>query len=361
MPGLTAFVYHEDYLKYQFGPKHPFQPIREKLTLELLKSLGAFDGRGKLFKPLPAREEDLLLAHTEDYVDFVKRMSRLGIGYLEFPDTPTSPGIYDGALSVVGGSLCASDLVMRGEVAHAFNPGGGLHHAKPRAAAGFCVFNDIVITVRHLQRKYGIKRIAILDVDGHHGDGTQLMLYREPILKIDFHRYGEFFYPGTGNVDEIGDDGGRGYSVNIPLPFGTTDRAFLYAFNEVALPLLRSYKPEVIIQQFGVDGHVGDPLVGLALTTRAYETIASTIHKISHELSDGRLIILGGGGYDPPSVARCWAVMFMAVSEAVPQDREMYSKIFDSHEPEESPLTFESVKATVKRIKELVFPIHGIA
>ncbi|MBS7610095.1 acetoin utilization protein AcuC [Candidatus Bathyarchaeota archaeon] len=360
MPGVTAFVYHDDYQKYQFGPNHPFQPIRERLTLDLLKSLGAFNGKAKLFEPRPAREEDLLLAHKEEYVSFVKRMSRLGLGYLEFPDTPVSLGIYDGAISVVGGTIYASDLVMRGEVAHAFNPGGGLHHAKPRTAAGFCVFNDIVIAVRHIQRDYGIKRIAILDIDGHHGDGTQLMLYREPILKIDFHRYGDFFYPGTGSVDEIGDDGGKGYTINIPLPFGTGDEAFLYAFDQVAVPLLRAFQPEIIIQQFGVDAHYGDPLVGLALTTKAYETIASKIHALSHELSDGRLVILGGGGYDPPSVARCWAIMFVTISEVEPQDRERYSKIFDAYQPEESPSSFEAVKATVKRIKEVIFPIHGI-
>lgn len=354
MTGITAFIYHKNYLKYQFGPAHPFQPMREKKTFDLLKKLEVFNKKAKYFKPKSASEKQLLLVHSKEYVEFVKRMSKVGKGFLDYGDTPATKGIYEGTCSRVGGSLLATDLIMKGKALHAFNPGGGLHHAKVDRASGFCVFNDIAITVRYLQKKYGLKRIAIIDIDGHHGDGTQEIFYFEPILKISFHRIGIF--PNTGFTNEIGEGKGKGYSVNIPLPTGTYGEAYLYAFNEIISRLIEKYKPEILINQFGVDAHWEDPLVGLALTTKSYEELAKLMHKLAHEFCKGRYLILGGGGYNIPNVIKCWAIMFLTVS-GVKIERKSYEELFDKFEPEKDERIFEEVKKIVKEIKKIIFPL----
>ena len=358
MSGLTAFVYSKNYLKYFFGEAHPFQPIRSKLTLELLKKLEVFDSKAKVFEARMASEEELQLVHSRVYIDFVKEMSERGFGFLDYGDTPATKGIFEGACSRVGGTLTACDLIMQAKALHAFNPGGGLHHALPSSASGFCVFNDVAIGVRYLQKKYKLKRIAVIDIDGHHGDGTQKIFYSEPILKISFHRIGIF--PGTGYIEEIGEGKGKGYSVNVPLPAKTFDEAYLYAFNEVAIPLIEKYKPEIIVNQFGADAHFQDPLVGLALITRAYEEIARKLHELAHKICEGRYLILGGGGYNIDNVVKCWALMFLTVSE-VEIEKEKYEKLHDRVRIEKDEKVFEIVKESVEKIKEVIFPLHGLA
>ena len=359
MTGKTAFIYHPDYLLYQFGPQHPFQPIREKYTLDLLRDLELFNGRVKYHEPDPATLEHLLSVHSFNYIEFVKKMCERGYGYLDNGDTPATKRLYQGALSVVGGSIGGAKLIMEGQTSHAFNPGGGLHHAKIGSASGFCVFNDIAIATRFLQKTYGIKRVAIIDMDGHHGDGTQEILLNEPILKISTHRIGIF--PGTGYVNEIGTGAGKGYSVNIPLPRGTDDETYLYAFNEVVAPLIKWYRPEIIINQFGVDGHYEDPLVGLALTTRTYKEASRKIHDFAHKFCQGRLLILGGGGYNIKNTSNCWAVMFVTVSEFLPEkSKKKYQEFFDRNISISNEGTFETVKKTVKKIKREIFTVLGI-
>ncbi len=361
MTGASGFIYHDEYLKYQFGPFHPFKSIKYKLTRDLVDSLGMFNGKAKCFTPDTAGEETIQLVHTKDYVSFVKEMSDKGSGYLDYGDTPAVKGIYETACFKVGGSVLGADLIMQGQVQHAFNVGGGMHHAKPGNAAGFCIFNDVAIAARHLQEKWGSRRIVILDIDGHHADGTQEVFYGDSTLTISTHREGIAFYPGTGFINEIGEGEGKGYSVNIPLPPGTPDDVYIWAFNEVVPPLIRSYRPEILLNQFGVDGHYQDPLVGLALTTKTYAAVASTMHQLAHEVCNGRYLIFGGGGYDPNNSARCWAVMFANVSEA-PQEisREKYVELFDQTQPASNDRAFEEVKKTVDKLKRLVFPIHGL-
>jgi acetoin utilization protein AcuC len=360
MTGVTAFVWHAGYLKYQFGPDHPFQPIREKYTLDMLRRLGVFDAKAKVVQPRPATRADLKLVHTAEYIDFVQQMSKRGIGYLDMGDTPATPELYTGACWAVGGSLCAADLIMEGGFLHTFNPAGGLHHARVDGAAGFCVFNDVAIAVRHLQKRHGLERIAVVDIDGHAGDGTQQIFYQEPILTISLHRYGLGFFPGTGAVDEVGEGEGEGYSVNVPLPLGTTHRAYLYAFRQIVPPLIRKYKPQILLSQFGVDGHYQDPLVGLALTTHTYRQVALTMHKLAHGVSNGKLLILGGGGYEPHNVARCWSVMFITVSQATLPDPRTYERILDKPQPVRADDVFAQVKETVSRVKQTIFPLHGL-
>lgn len=360
----TAFLYHEDYLRYDFGPAHPLKPRRYKETFELLQKLGIFNEMVKHYKPSRATEEDLQLVHSHEYIRTVKEKCASGSGYLDYGDTPARRGVYEASCAKVGGSILGADLIMRGDVEHAFNVGGGLHHARRSSAAGFCVFNDVAIAARHLQKRHGLKRIAIVDVDGHHGDGTQWIFYKEPILTISLHRYGGGFfgrfYPGTGAVDEIGEDRGKGYSVNIPLPVGTSDRAYLEAFNEIVPPLIESYKPEILLNQFGVDTHYQDPLVGLSLTTKSYVEVSATLHRLAHEFSDGRYLIFGGGGYEPSNVSRCWALMFITVAGAKPKNEKKYEALFDKNIEAENTRILEEVRGVIKEVKKTIFPLHGL-
>jgi acetoin utilization protein AcuC len=208
----------------------------------------------------------------------------------------------------VGATLHGARAIARGEARHAFNPGGGLHHAGRARAGGFCVFNDAVIAVRALQREHQLARIAIVDLDGHHGDGTQELLWEEPTLYASVHRFGSRFYPGTGAAHEVGAGPGLGYTLNVPLPRGTGDETYLRALDEVVLPYVAAYRPELLIVQIGVDTHRGDPLVRLDLTAGVYRQIALRLHALAHDCCDGRLLALAGGGYVPASVARCWAI-----------------------------------------------------
>jgi acetoin utilization protein AcuC len=363
MSGKSAFLYHEDYLKYNFGPVHPLKPQRYKDTFELLQKLGVFDEQVKHYKPDRATEDDLQLVHSPEYIRMVKSKCATGTGYLDYGDTPARRGVYEASCAKVGGSILGADLVM-GEVNHAFNVGGGLHHARRNSAAGFCVFNDVAIAARHLQQRHGVKKIAIVDVDGHHGDGTQQIFYKEPILTISLHRYGGGlfgrFYPGTGTVDEIGEGDGRGYSVNVPLPVGTFDDAYLEAFNALVPPLIEQYKPDVLLNQFGVDTHYQDPLVGLSLTTKSYVGVSSVLHDLAHKVSGGRLLVFGGGGYEPRNVSRCWAVMFLTLAGVTPKDDAMYKGLFDKDVKAKDAKILAEVRQTIRNVKETIFPLHNL-
>jgi acetoin utilization protein AcuC len=353
---MSSFIYSDDYLKYQFGPAHPFKSIRCKKAMDILKDIGAFDDKIRVVRPRPASYEDLLLVHTQEYIDYVRRKSEAGLGLLDLGDTPATKGLFEGSSSVVGGSILGARRVIDGEDTHAFNVGGGLHHARPDAASGFCVFNDIAVAARWLQKNRGIQRIAIVDIDGHHGDGTQSIFYEEPLLKISSHRIGIF--PGTGYVDEIGEGTGKGYSVNIPLPGGTGDEAYLSAFKAVVPPLLKWYKPEIIFLQCGIDGHLGDPLVGLSLTTKTYEAVVTSLHELAHSLCAGKLLLFGGGGYDVETTARCWALVFAILSGAAPLSD--YSSLRDKESTRDDPTTRSRVKEVVYQLRESIFKIHDL-
>jgi acetoin utilization protein AcuC len=214
------------------------------------------------------------------------------------------------------------------------------------------VFNDIVVAVRALQREFGLRRIAIVDVDGHHGDGTQAELYREPTLYISLHRYDGRFYPATGAAEEDGEGTGRGYTVNVPLPRRCGDGPYLYALRRLVPPLLRAYRPELIIVQYGVDGHYRDPLVRLALTTAAYAEIARLLHALAHELCAGRLLVVGGGGYNPEATARCWAILVATLTgEAPSPDHPCYGRLFDVDAAPAAPAAMGQVHATVAALR----------
>jgi len=377
----TALVYSDEFMKYDFGPTHPLRPIRLKLTLELLREIGVLKNSSvSVHLPRQATEEELLMVHSKEYIEEVKAFSKTGVGYLDLGDTPAFKGIHEAAAVAVGGSIVVADLVMKGEALHAFNPAGGLHHAGRDHAAGFCVYNDIGVAIKHIQRNYMVKRVAVVDLDVHHGDGTQEIFYSDPnVLTIDLHEDGRFLYPGTGFTNEMGEGEGRGYKVNLPLPPLTNGECYLHAFEETVPPLLKAFKPQVIVNQFGVDTHFDDPLAHLSLTMKTYGELASRLHTIAHEVCGGRYVVFGGGGYKPESVARAWAIMFSKISEiAIPDKipekwinfckealrREPQSEFSDKYEQRinnvEREKIAEMIEERITEIKTKIFSIQGI-
>ncbi|MFQ5858058.1 MAG: acetoin utilization protein AcuC [Anaerolineae bacterium] len=360
MSGRTALIYHERYSGRGTSPISQAW-LRYQQTWDLVEELGMFDNGLLHYRPEPATDEDLLRAHTPGYLQQVMEADVRGYGFLDYGDTPAYPGVDVRSRLAVGGTLLAARRIAGGTISHAFNPAGGLHHARSDRAGGFCVFNDIVIAARTL-RDEGLDRIAIVDIDGHHADGTQALLYDEPILKISVHMYDRLFYPGTGAVAEVGRGPGEGYSVNIPLRRRTGNSAYRQAFDEIVVPVLRDYQPQFIINQFGVDAHYQDPLVGLWLTTDAFRQIAETLHNLAHELCEGRLLVLGGGGYDPRNVARCWTIMLGTISGAVPEESQAdFEALFDTEGPRTDDRAEAQVQKVIQEVKRRIFPLRGLS
>lgn len=322
MGGKTGLVWDERFLDYNFGPQHPLRPIRVKLTYELIRSNGILQQESvEITKPRPATREEVLLFHEDDYVRLVEQYSKRGSGTLDMGDTPAFKGCYEATSLVVGASIVAADSVMNGRLSHAFNPSGGLHHAHPERASGFCIFNDPAVVIAHLKSKYNMKRIVYLDIDAHHGDGVMYGYYDDPtVLDIDFHETGKFLFPGTGFPDEIGSGTAKGLKLNIPLPPSTGDEAYLEAFRQIVPDALRKFRPEIILMQCGADGHLNDRLAHLRLTTNAYEEVVRQMHELAHELCNGKILLFGGGGYTLSNVPRVWTVAFSTLAGVNPTD-----------------------------------------
>jgi acetoin utilization protein AcuC len=337
----VAIVYDDTLLQYDFGPLHPLKSIRLKLAFELMKSMGLLgSSKVSIVEPTTAGVEQILLFHTLNYVNLVEKSSMTGRGLLDQGDTPAFKGCFEASKRYVGASVLASDLIMRGEVEHAFNPSGGLHHAYPARASGFCIFNDPAIVVSHLKKKYRVRKMLYLDVDAHHGDGVMYGFYSDPsLLDIDFHEDGRYLFPGTGFSHETGEGEARGLKVNIPLLPLTGDRSYLKAFHEIVPKLVRSFKPEVILMQCGADAHFDDRLANLRLSTKCYEKIVDIIHSLAHEVSNGRLLLLGGGGYSLSSVARCWTLAFAKIAETELEDEipQNWRAFYERLSAEEAP------------------------
>ncbi len=316
MTGTTAIIWNDDFLKYDFGPSHPLRSARVEATVDTLKGIGAIDSHLTMVGCGSATTSDLLKVHSTEYIDHVRSRCEEG-GLLDRGDTPATEDIFDGAVASVGATLEGTRVIMEGEFDHAFNPSGGFHHAFSDRASGFCVFNDVAIAVRTLQDRYDLDRIAVVDIDAHHADGTQSLFYDETILTISMHRYHPGFFPGTGARTERGEGEGLGYSLNVPMPSSAGDVEYRKAYEEMVVPALEAYDPEMIIHQFGVDGHRDDPLGGLSLTTHGYQWIAERTHQLSHSLCGGNYLVLGGGGYRIDSTKRCWTVMLCTVSRSL--------------------------------------------
>jgi len=293
-------------MSYDFGPEHPLRPARMMLAYMLIDEYGIIDGYDtKLIKPSCASEEELLLVHTPEYIEAVKKEEPdLAFG-LGSEDTPVFHGIYDASRLIAGSSIEAAKLMVR-EDCKTFNLGGGLHHALPTAASGFCVFNDIALAICILKKKF--RRILYIDIDAHHGDGVQHIFYDDPgVLKVSLHESGKYLFPGTGFIEEVGMGEGRGYSVNIPMPMYAGDEEYCLAFEQIVPELFEWFKPEIVVAQIGVDAHYSDPMTSLNLTLNGYNQMVLRIRELTDKHASGRLLALGGGGYNPEVVPIAWA------------------------------------------------------
>jgi len=305
----VAVVWDERFLEYDFGAGHPFSERSRGLGVRLFEWLADRPNAPPVAWTRdvePASREVLRSFHEDPYLDLVARASRHGSGLpLDAGDTPSFPGCFEASARIVAGAQLALTAV-RERNAPAFHPGGGLHHAHPDRASGFCIFNDVALVV---QRALADKlRIAYIDIDAHHGDGVMYGFYDSGrVLDIDFHQDGRTLFPGTGFPTETGSGDGAGLKVNVPLPPLAGDEAVLPLFRRLVPPLLESFRPEVIVLQHGVDGHAGDALARLQYTPTAYEEILRTLLAFAHQRAHGRLLVTGGGGYRPGSVSRVLA------------------------------------------------------
>jgi len=342
-----AFIYEQAQSTYFLREDHVLTPTRLQLAYELLQFYGAFDEpSSRLLAPRQAEEEEILSFHTKDYLEAVKSLSlgeeRFDPATFNFSaegDNPPYQGMYEASALEVGASLVAAELVESGEVDVAFNISGGLHHAAPNYASGFCVFNDVVIAISSLLRK-GL-RIAYIDIDAHHGDGVQHAFYQsDSVLNISFHEWGRYLFPGTGGVNEMGKGPGRGYSVNLPfLPY-TDDQIYLWAFKEIVPPLVEKFNPDILVTQLGCDTHFLDPLTHFVLTTEGYTEVIRELGRLAP-----RWIALGGGGYDMGVVARAWTLA--------------YGVMIDRDWPDDIPSEFQE-RYGLKRLRDHAeFTIDG--
>jgi len=304
----TAFIYTDKYFRYDYGAIHPLKIERLRLTYDLCGSYGLFELKdGHLMGTEPAPDSEILRFHTPGYVEVLKQASRgefrgffshgLGPG-----DNPIFPGLWEWSLLSTGASLQCARLVSEGKARIAFNIAGGLHHAMPDRASGFCYVNDPVLTILHFLDRGN--RVMYVDIDAHHGDGVQWAFYGDPrVLTISFHQDGRTLFPGTGGLRETGQGKGLGHAVNIPMLPGTDDAVFWDGFSEIIPALLEQYEPDVIVSQLGVDTFWNDPLASLELSTNGFCKVISFLTQHAKAW-----VALGGGGYNVGNVARAWTL-----------------------------------------------------
>ena len=373
--------YGDDVAWYDHGPAHPLRPARVILTRALITDYGILDGERVVEAPArDATEAELMLVHSDRYIDAVRRAGHGERGpWWEFGlgngDNPIFPQMHEAASRVVGATLVAAEAVLSGRAQHAFNPAGGLHHAMAEKASGFCVYDDPAVAIAWLLDR-GVERVAYIDVDVHHGDGPQVLFFGDPrVLTVSLHQDGRTLFPGTGAVDELGEGDAAGTKVNAPLPPMTGDEGWLRAFHEIVPPLVEAFRPEVLVTQLGCDSHHTDPLANLHLTTAAYREAATVLHDLAHRACGGRWLATGGGGYQWASVVpRAWTTYFaeMAGAELADELPEAWVERAAAEAGHDVPRLLsepplgsswedtEGVQRTIDAVRRLVFPAHGL-
>lgn len=308
----TRVYYGPELARYGFGQGHPFGPDRLDAFWQELVRRG-LDRQVLRAQPVMCQESELIAFHLPAYVEQVKQQSVTGEGYLDYGDTPAFPGVFEAASYVVGSTLDAGRWSMGEHGGRAFVPIGGLHHAARERAAGFCVFNDIGVLVEVLRRERRAQRIAYVDIDAHHGDGVYYPFESDPDLYIaDIHEDGRYLYPGTGAAEETGSGAAVGTKLNLPLAPGADDRDFERVWPQVE-ELVRTAKPELILLQAGADSIAGDPITHLRFTPRAHAHAARRLCVLADEFCNGRLIAMGGGGYNRANLAAAWTEVVAAL------------------------------------------------
>jgi acetoin utilization protein AcuC len=374
----TALVHSDEWTRFDYGAEHPLRMERLGLTWRLMEAYGLTTCPGAVVRaPEAAGEQELQRFHSEDYLNVLKAANagtapaavtcRYGLGP---GDNPVFPGLWEAAQLAAGGSLMAARLVASGEVQRAFHFAGGLHHAMPDRASGFCYVNDAVLAILSL-RAQGL-RVAYVDIDAHHGDGVQAAFYADrDVLTISTHERGDRLFPGTGFVEEIGTGEGRGFAVNLPLDVLTDSSVYLPAFEAVVPPLLQAFRPDVVVIQLGIDSHRTDPLTHLALDVQGFARAVARLVELSP-----RLVALGGGGYDIGNVARAWTAAWAAMNgielpAEIPAPYQEYAQWFRVRtpllwdppaplDPERRRLIKEYADRQVDTVQRLIFPIHQI-
>lgn len=316
----VLLVSGDEIARYGFGDGHPFGPDRHEAFMRELHQSG-LDGRVQRASPRTATREEVESFHTAEYVEFVRERSAAGQGYLDGGDTPAKRGIFEAALSVVGATLVGVEALMSNRAKRAFVPIAGLHHAARDRAAGFCVFNDCGVAIEILRRKHTLGTVAYVDIDAHHGDGVFYAFESDPALVfVDFHEDGRYLYPGTGAADETGAGAARGTKLNVPLPPGADDAVFFENW-ERAEGFLRERRPEFILFQCGADSLQGDPITHLGLTEEAHAHAARRLCSLADELGHGRVLAMGGGGYNRRNLARAWTRVVQSFLEALDSEQ----------------------------------------
>ena len=374
MARKTAFIYSDSLSQHTLSETHPMKPIRLRYTYELLEAYGAFDAPNvSLVGPRVAANDELLWYHSPEYIEAVRQLNDgdSSVDQMRFNfgpgDNPAYQGIYDASALSTGATLTAVELLLSDEVDAAFSISGGLHHAMPSYAYGFCVFNDPVIGIKRLLAE-GM-RVAYVDIDCHHGDGVQHAFYdTDGVMTISLHESGAFLFPGTGHTQEIGAGRGRGYSVNVPLYPYTTDEVYLWAVREVAMPLLRRFRPDALVTQLGIDSHFKDPITHLALSVQGHAAVVEELGS----LGVGKWLALGGGGYDLQAVARAWALDFAVMSEQrlsanIPQAYSEKYAVSSLRDVDDIPVQTDMIRdartfaeASAQSVQRLVFGALGL-
>ncbi|HEY8518732.1 MAG TPA: acetoin utilization protein AcuC [Gammaproteobacteria bacterium] len=313
MPRPAVLIDGPELAAYGFPEPHPFGPDRHAAFLRELVRSECYE-RLERRPPRAATRAEIEYFHTPAYIDFVEERSHAGYGYLDHGDTPAFPGVYEAAARVVGGALEALAAVMAGPVRTAFLPIGGLHHAARDAAAGFCVFNDCGVVIEAARRVHGLRRVAYVDIDAHHGDGVFYAFEEDPDVGFaDIHEDGRFLYPGTGSRRETGRGPAEGTKLNVPMPPGADDAAFRAAWEEVER-YVDAFAPELIVFQCGADSLAGDPITHLQFSAESHAFAAARLRELADRHAEGRLVALGGGGYNRANLARAWTRVVEALA-----------------------------------------------
>jgi acetoin utilization protein AcuC len=304
----VAVVVSDRLARYGFGDGHPFGTDRHAAFIREFEARG-LTKRVRLLEPRVATEDELRAFHTPGYIDFVRERSVTGQGMLDGGDTPAFRGVYEAAAGVVGATVGAADAIMVGECQRAFVPIAGLHHAARDRAAGFCVFNDCGVAIELLRKNFGLSRVAYVDIDAHHGDGVFYAFEDDAsVIFADIHEDGRYLYPGTGSAEETGRGAAQGTKLNLPMAPGSNDAAFARVWPQVVAHLER-YEPEFIILQCGADSVEGDPITHLRFTSKTHGFAARELAALADRLGHGRVLALGGGGYNRANIAQAWTAV----------------------------------------------------
>lgn len=350
MKNATGLIYSDKYLKHDTGPYHPESPRRLKAIIKEMKESGILNSnKCILIEPREASIEELKLVHEADYVNYVREACSSKLRYLD-SDTPITEATFEIAQLAAGGLIKACEEIIGKKITNAFalvRPPG--HHAGINGRAlnapslGFCIFNNVAIAAAKLMKKFGLKRIAILDFDCHHGNGTQEIFYNDRrVLCIGFHQDGRTIYPGSGFIDEVGEGDGEGYNINVPFPPASGDEVYVKVFSELAAPIIEQFSPEFILISAGFDGHYLDPLTSMKLTSNGYRELFKRSLALAREHCFGRLAASLEGGYGaalPKAAASC-------IAEMAGVDYEVNEKI----EPTD-PKVIKKVNFLIKEIK----------